>query len=313
MSKDLLDPRIINELELRAMDIRVKIISMLVMAGSGHSAGPLGMAEVFSYLFLSDVFKFGVEYFGKEQRDYFILSNGHICPVYYAALHSAGFFNSNQWNQILDLNYSQTDKLKYSNENILNTLRKIGSPLQGHPERVMLPFLETTSGPLGSGLSQGIGICLGNRLKGLENKVVVVMGDGEHNEGNVWEAVMLANKYRLSNLLVIVDRNRIQIDGNTEDVLPLGNLGKKYEAFGWDSIEIDGNSIGEIDKAVKYFINSRIESPLVIIANTVPGKTVDFMENDYRWHGKPPTPEEARLALIDINEQISQLAEWRKK
>ncbi len=254
----------LKDLELKANTIREDIIGMLVEAGSGHSAGPLGMADVFTALFFN-VLKIDPKNPKWEERDRVVLSNGHICPVMYATMANAGFFPREE----------------------LKTLRKLGTRLQGHPHRSALPGLETTSGPLGSGISQASGMALGLRLDGKTNWVYCLTSDGEHDEGNTWEAVMLAGKYKLANLTVIIDRNNIQIDGFTENIMPLSPLKDKYEAFGWFVIEADGHNIQAIIDACN--LAKTIENkPVCIIAHTIPGKGVDFMENDYRWHGSPP-------------------------
>ncbi len=254
----------IQKLELQANTIRQDIIKMLVEAGSGHSAGPLGMADVFTALYFH-ILKINPQKPDWEERDRLVLSNGHICPVLYATMAHRGFFPVEE----------------------LRTLRKLGSRLQGHPHRTALPGLETTSGPLGSGISQAAGMALGLRMDGKKNWVYCLTSDGEHDEGNTWEAVMLAGKYKLANLTVILDRNNIQIDGNTEDVMPLSPLKDKYEAFGWFVIEADGHNIQAIIDVCN--LAKTIENkPVVIIAHTIPGKGVDFMEGDYHWHGSPP-------------------------
>lgn len=195
-----------------------------------------------------------------------MLSNGHTVPVQYATMAHAGFFDRKE----------------------LMTLRQFGSRLQGHPERTKLPGLENTSGPLGCGLSQAAGIALAMRMNQETHRwIYVVTGDGELNEGNVWEAAMLAAKYRLNNIIAIIDRNYIQIDGNTEDVMPLGDLKAKWESFGWYVIEIDGNNIEAIIDACAMG-RAVGDKPIAIIAHTIPGKGVDFMEYDFRWHGMPP-------------------------
>lgn len=256
----------LQDLADKANQIRLDIVRSLIEAGSGHSAGPLGMADVFAALYFSGVMKHDAQNPDWEERDRFILSNGHICPVLYATLAHAGYF--------------PIDELK--------TLRKLGSRLQGHPHRTALPGLETTSGPLGSGLAQGCGMALGLRLDGKTNRVFVMCGDGEQNEGNHWEAVMLAAKYRLSNLTAITDRNNIQIDGNTEDIMPLEPLRDKYEAFGWFVIDIDAHNIEEVVDALNK-AKAIQERPTMILAHAIPGKGVSYMENQFEWHGKPPT------------------------
>ncbi len=267
----------IEELEIKANDIREDIIRMLEHAGSGHSAGPLGLADIFTALYF-DIMKYDPKKPDWDQRDLFLLSNGHCVPVQYAAMAHAGYFDRKE----------------------LMTLRKFGSRLQGHPERTKLPGLETTSGPLGSGLSQASGMSLAMRMNKDDHRwIYVVMGDGELDEGNVWEAAMLAGKYKLSNIVAFVDRNNIQIDGTTEHVMPLESLSAKWEAFGWHVLEIDGNNMEAIIDAAAM-ARADTTKPTVIIAHTVPGKGVDFMEFDFTWHGKPPDHDQAKLALKEL-------------
>lgn len=254
----------VTRLELEANAIRQDIIKMLIEAGSGHSAGPLGMADVFTALYFH-VLNHRPHEPAWPERDRLVLSNGHICPVLYATLAHAGYFPKDE----------------------LMTLRKLGSRLQGHPHRESLPGLETSSGPLGSGLSQAAGMALAGCMDGAKWRVYCLMSDGEHEEGNTWEAVMLAAKYRLHNLTAILDRNMIQIDGPTETVMPLGNLRAKYEAFGWHATEIDGHSFEAIVAACEE-AKSVSDKPSMIVAHTIPGKGVDFMEGRFEWHGIPP-------------------------
>lgn len=267
----------VSELETIANDIRKSIIRMLLSAGSGHSAGPLGLADVFTALYFA-VMEHDPKNPDWPDRDILVLSNGHCVPVRYAAMAHAGYFSVDE----------------------LLTLRKFGSRLQGHPERLRLPGLETTSGPLGSGLSQATGMALGLQMDGNKHRwVYVVTSDGELDEGNSWEAIMLAAKYRLNNLIAIVDRNNIQIDGPTESVMPLEDLAAKWTAFGWHVIEIDGNDIDTVIKACREA--KAIENrPTVIIAHTIPGHGVDFMEYDFHWHGKAPNKQEAKAALAEL-------------
>lgn len=267
----------VADLEKKANEIRKDIIRMLEHAGSGHSAGPLGLADIFAALYF-DVLKHDPKNPDWDERDILVLSNGHCVPVRYVTMAHAGYFDKDE----------------------LVTLRKLGSRLQGHPERTKLPGMETTSGPLGSGLSQAAGMSLAMRMdKDVHRWVYVVMGDGELDEGNVWEAAMLAGKYKLGNLVGIIDRNNIQIDGPTEEVMPLEDLSAKWEAFGWHVLEIDGNNIEEFIDACALG-RAIVEKPVVIIARTIPGKGVDFMENDFHWHGKPPSHEEAKKALHEL-------------
>lgn len=267
----------LKKLETIANDIREDIISMLEHAGSGHSAGPLGLADIFTALYF-DVLKHDPKNPDWDERDILLLSNGHCVPVRYAAMAHAGYFPKKE----------------------LLTLRKFGSRLQGHPERLRVPGLESTSGPLGSGLSQACGMALGLRMnKDLRRQIYVVMGDGELDEGNVWEAAMLASKYQLNNITAIIDRNNIQIDGPTESVMPLESLKNKWEAFGWHVLEIDGNDMEAVIDACAM-AKAVTERPVMIIAYTIPGKGVDFMENDFHWHGAPPNHEQAVKALHEL-------------
>lgn len=267
----------LEQLEQKAIEIREDIIKSLEHAGSGHSAGPLGLADIFAALYF-DVLKHDPKKPDWDQRDILLLSNGHCVPVQYVAMAHAGYFDKKE----------------------LMTLRQFGSRLQGHPERSKLPGLENTSGPLGSGLSQAAGMALGMRMNNDHHRwVYVVMGDGEQNEGNVWEAAMLAAKYKLSNIIAITDRNYIQIDGPTESVMPLDNLKGKWESFGWHVIEIDGNNMEAIIDATAM-ARAVADKPVMIIAHTIPGKGVDFMEYDFRWHGMPPNHEQAVVALQEL-------------
>lgn len=268
----------ITQLEKKANTIRQDIIKMLEEAGSGHSAGPLGLADIFAALYF-DIMNYRANEPEWEERDVFFLSNGHCVPVQYATMAEAGFFSKTE----------------------LKTLRKFGSRLQGHPEREKLPGLENTSGPLGSGLSQAAGYAYS--LKYLDENphrfVYTIMGDGELDEGNIWEAAMFAGKYKLGQLIAFVDRNNIQIDGTTEDVMPLEDLRGKWESFGWHVLEIDGHNIESIIDAASQ-ARAITHRPTVVIAHTIPGKGVDFMEYNYKWHGMPPNAEQAKEALEDL-------------
>lgn len=265
-----------QELTYKANDIRQDIIEMLVAAGSGHSAGPLDMADVFTALYFN-VLRHDCAKPKWDGRDYLILSCGHICPVLYAALAEAGYFPKEE----------------------LKTLRKLGTRLQGHPHNLSLPGIETTSGPLSQGSSQAVGIAYGLRMDHKHNQVYLIMSDGEQQEGQIWEAVMFAGKYKLSNITAIMDRNNIQIDGYTENIMPLGDLRAKYEAFGWHVLEADGHNIQKISDACME-AKAIYEKPTIIIAHTIAGKGVDFMEGDYKWHGNPPNKEQAALALKEL-------------
>jgi transketolase len=267
----------ITRIEKLANNIRKDIIKMLEHAGSGHSAGPLGLADIFAALYF-DVMKHDPKNPDWEERDILLLSNGHCVPVRYATMAEAGYFDKKE----------------------LMTLRRLGSRLQGHPERTKLPGLENTSGPLGSGLSQAAGMALAMRMNNQQHRwVYVVMGDGEQDEGNVWEAAMLTAKYKLNNVIAITDRNNIQIDGPTESVMPLDDLRDKWEAFGWHVLEVDGNDVDAVIDALNM-AKAIVEKPIMIIAYTVPGKGVDFMEYDFHWHGAPPNHEQAIKALHEL-------------
>lgn len=265
------------EMEVKANEIRQDLIKSLVQAGSGHSAGPLGMADVFTAIYFGGAFNYNPADPAWPDRDYFVLSNGHICPILYVTLAHAGFFD----------------------RELLNTLRKLGSPLQGHPHRDLLPGLETSSGPLGSGLSQAAGMAYALRMDGRKNRVICACSDGEHQEGNLWEGFMFAGNHRLSNLTVVVDRNNIQIDGYTEEVMPLEPLREKYEAFNWHVLEVDGHNVEAIVDALNE-ARAIQEKPVVILANTIPGKGVEFMEGLPKWHGSPPDIGQAVEALKEL-------------
>ena len=267
----------IEELELKANDIRQDIIKSLEHAGTGHSAGPMGLADIFTALYF-DIMKYDPKNPKWDQRDILLLSNGHCAPVLYVTMAHAGYFDKKE----------------------LLTLREYGSRLQGHPERTKLPGLENTSGPLGEGLSQACGMALAMRMnKDHHRWIYTILGDGEQNEGNVWEAAMLAGKYKLNNIIAFTDRNFIQIDGPTENVMPLGDLKGKWESFGWHVIEIDGNNVEEVIDAAAMG-RAVADKPVMIIAHTIPGKGVDFMEYDFHWHGMPPNHDQAVEAIKEL-------------
>lgn len=256
----------VKKLEAKANEIRQSIIAMLTEAGSGHTAGPLGMADIFTLLYF-EVLKHDPKNPDWEERDRLILSNGHICPVLYATMAHAGYFELDE----------------------LMTLRKFGSRLQGHPHREALPGLETSSGPLGSGLSQAVGMAIAERMDNPYSSkfFYCLTGDGELQEGQIWEAAMLAGKEQLHNLIVIVDRNGIQIDGYTKNVMPMEPLKEKFESFNFDVQEVDGHNIRSVNDAIGK-AQAVYSQPSVILAHTVPSKGVDVFERDFRWHGNPP-------------------------
>lgn len=266
----------IKELELTAEAVRETIIEMLVAAGSGHTAGPLGMADIFTafYFYILNHDPKNPDW---PERDRLILSNGHITPVRYATMAHAGYFPVHE----------------------TLTLRKFGSRLQGHPERLKLPGVETTSGPLGSGLGQAAGMAYGMRMDKATTRVYCLMSDGEQDAGNTWEAAMFAGANKLNNLTAVIDRNNIQINGYTEEVMPLENLRAKYEAFGWHVLEVDGHNIAAFISCVEQ-AKAIYEKPTLILAHTIPGKGIKEIEFDYLWHGKPPKPEEAKKFLEEL-------------
>lgn len=283
----------IKSLEQKANDIRKSIIEMLVEAKSGHSAGPLGMADIFAALYFN-ILKHDPKNPQWELRDRLVLSNGHICPVLYSTMAHAGYFPVSE----------------------LKTLRKFGSRLQGHPHREFLPMLETSSGPLGSGLSQAVGMAIAERIdsgKVTPRFIYALLSDGEHNEGQIWEAGLLAGKEKLGNLIAIIDRNNIQIDGYTEDIMPLAPLYDKWKSFGWHVQEIDGHDMGSIIGAVES-AQAVFEKPSMIIAHTIPGKGVSYMERRFEWHGTPPgisdvsgappKAEQGRIALEELSKRV---------
>ena len=260
----------------KAHAIRQSIIEMLIEAKSGHTAGPLDMADIFAYLYFHAL-KHDPKKPDWSYRDRLVLSNGHICPVLYATMGHAGYFPLSE----------------------LKTLRKFGSKLQGHPHREYLPALENSSGPLGAGLSQLVGMAIADRMdfgKTSSKQFICLVGDGELDEGQNWEAIMLAGKEKLQNVTVFVDRNNIQIDGFTEDIMPLNPLGAKWAAFNWHVQEIDGHNFRAIDQAYTQAM-AVFDKPSVIIANTISSKGIPEFERKFEWHGKPPgTPEEISIA-----------------
>jgi transketolase len=267
----------IEHIELKANEIRKDIIRMLLSAGSGHAAGAMGMADVFAALYFGGEVNYDVTNPWMENRDRIVLSCGHICPVWYATLAHAGYFSHAE----------------------LETLRKLGSRLQGHPHYRELPGVENSSGPLGQGISQAVGMAQAAKMDGKSWRVYCVMSDGELEEGQSWEALNLAGKNNLHNLTAIIDRNNIQIDGFTEEVMPMEPLADKLRAFNWTVLEVDGHSAREVVEAIQKS-KSIFENPTVIIAHTIPGKGVGFMERKPEWHGKAPNDQEAMDALRQL-------------
>lgn len=273
----------IQELSDLASLIRQDIINMLLKAKSGHSAGALGMADILTVLYFS-ILNHDPRKPHWPGRDRLILSNGHICPVLYATLAHAGYFKLDE----------------------LQTLRQFGSKLQGHPSSQDLPGIEVSSGSLGQGLSQAIGISLALKMDKIKSEIYCLMSDGEFNQGQTWEALMFAGKHKLHNLTAIIDRNNIQIDGYTEDVMPIEPLADKLKSFNWHVLEIDGHNLEEIIDAC-HQAKAIFEKPVAIIAHTIPGKGVEFMENDPQWHGKAPDPNQSREAIREIRTLKNQI------
>lgn len=271
----------IKELQKIANDLRKKIIQMLAEAKSGHTAGSLGMTDIFTFLYFLAL-KHDPKNPEWKKRDRVILSNGHICPVLYASMAKSGYFPEEE----------------------IFTLRKLGSRLQGHPHKEFMPWLETSSGPLGSGLSQAVGMAIADKIYDGHKTFYALLSDGELNEGNTWEAILLATKHKLNNLIIVIDRNHIQIGGNTEKVLPLEDLKDKFKAFNCFTNEIDGHNFREINNAI-YQAKKNITGVSVVIAKTIPGKGVKEWENDYKWHGKAPSKEEALKAIDELNKNYA--------
>lgn len=270
-----------RELEKISLELKIDVVKMLDQADSGHVGGAFSIADVVADLYFH-VAKLDPANPQWEDRDFILLSNGHVCPIVYAALAKKGFFAKEE----------------------LSSLRKINSLLQGHP-KLGIPGIENSSGLLGQGLSQGVGIALGLLMDGKQNRVFVLTSDGEHQEGQTWEAVMSASKWDLSNLTVIVDQNNVQIEGRTDDIMPLGSLRDKYESFGWMAFEIDGHNHAEVIKTLEFA--DKIEKPVVIIAHTISGEDVSFMERMYQYHDWKDDPDEVKKALEELNDKLTKL------
>ena len=267
------------ELQEMARQIRRDIIKMLMISKSGHSGGPLGLSDIFASLYFN-IMNIDHEQPTMSERDYFFLSAGHLCPVWYATLARRGYIPLSE----------------------LSTLRKINGRLQGHPAPAYthgVPGIEIASGALGQGLSVAVGCALALRLDKKPNRVYVLHGDGELDEGQVWEAMMTAGHHKVDNLIAIVDRNHCQIDNRTDKVMELEPLADKWKAFGWHVLECDGNDIEQFLKTMKQAQLLK-GKPTVIIAQTYMGKGVSFMEDDYKWHGVPPNEEQGKQALGEI-------------
>jgi len=273
----------IKELQKISFELKKDVIRMLDEADSGHVGGAFSIADIVTCLYFR-IANINPEDPNWEDRDFILLSNGHVCPIIYAALARKGYFPIEE----------------------LKKMRKIGGLLQGHP-KLGIPGIENTSGLLGQGLSQGVGVALGLTMDGKNNKVFVISSDAEHQEGQIWEAAMAANKWDLNNLVVIVDRNHVQIDGNTEDIMPLGSIKEKYESFGWSAFEIDGHNYQEIIDTLGFA--SKLESPVAIIAHTISGEDISFMERLYKYHDWKDDPIEVKKAIKELDRQIELLME----
>lgn len=265
------------DLKHTATEIRINIIKELLAANSGHTAGPLGAADIFTALYFGDIVKYDPKNPTIADRDRVVVSAGHYSPVVYATLAKAGFFPEDE----------------------LKTFRHLNSRLQGHVHNITTPGIENSGGPLGQGYSTAVGMALAARMDNAPWHVYCFSSDGEHNEGQTWEAIMWAGNHKLDSLTVILDKNNIQIDGPNDKIAPIDPIKEKYKAFNWHTIEIDGNNIDEVIGACKK-AKAHKGSPTVIIAKTIPGKGVSFMENDFKWHGIPPKPDQGEKALAEL-------------
>jgi len=274
----------VAELKRVANRLRIEIIKMIGAAGSGHPGGSLSEVELLSALYFR-VLRHNPKDPNWPDRDRFILSKGHGCPALYAVLAEAGY-----------IDYS-----------VLPTLRKMGSPLQGHPDKRFLPILEANTGSLGQGISVGIGMALAARLDKKDWHTFVMVGDGEIQEGQNWEAAMFAAYHKLQNLTVIVDYNHQQLDGFLKDILNPAPLLQKFESFGWRTLEIDGHDFNQVIPALETARAAKDSKPTCIIANTIKGKGVSFMENNPEWHGVAPKPEQVAAAVAELEAIAKQL------
>lgn len=268
---------LVEGLRVQAQHVREAILRMVYAANSGHCGGSLSAADIVTALYFH-IMRIDPQHPSWEDRDRFILSKGHACPVLYSALALRGYFPQEE----------------------LGTLRAMDSRLQGHPDMRKTPGLDATTGSLGQGLSLGVGMALGAKLGGKAYRVYVLMGDGETNEGQIWEAAACAVKYRLDNLVAIVDKNGLQNDGPTDAIMPMGSLAEKWRAFGWDVVEIDGHDMAQIVGALDEAKERSHGKPTAIIAKTVKGKGVSYMENVVEWHSGAPTDMELDIALAEI-------------
>ncbi len=266
----------IKELNEKAAYLRETIIRMIHKAKSGHPGGSLSLADIFTVLYNGEM-NIDPKDPEKIDRDRLILSKGHACPVLYSILAIKGYFDYN----------------------VIYSLRELGSILQGHPDMKKVPGVDMTTGSLGQGLSVAAGIAFTQKYCGYSARTYAILGDGELNEGQVWEAVMISNKYKLSNLVAVIDYNNLQLDGTCDQIMPIEPIDKKFESFGWYVIRIDGHDFEEILKAFEEARQEK-DRPTCIIAKTIKGKGVCYMENQLGWHGKAPNDEEFDIAISDI-------------
>ncbi len=267
-----------GSLAIKANEIRIDIVSMIAKAGSGHPGGSLSCTDILTALYFGDVMKHDPADPKMEGRDRFFLAKGHAAPALYATLAHAGYFPREE----------------------LSTLRKLGSRLQGHPDSSLVPGVEVSTGSLGQGLSIAAGCACGLRLSGDDARVFAVLGDGECEEGQVWEAAMFAAHEKLGNLIAIIDNNGLQIDGRICDVCNPGDLGAKFAAFGWDVVEVDGHDVESLVETLSALKAAGGEKPHAVVAHTVKGKGVSFMEDQAGWHGKAPNAEQLEIALAEL-------------
>ena len=272
-----INQQVIDEIGSKARRLRREVIRMVGTAGSGHPGGALSAADMVACLYFWEM-RYDPQRPDWPERDRFVLSKGHAAPLLYAVLAESGFFP----------------------QEMLGTLRRLGSPLQGHPDMRKLPGVEASTGSLGQGIGWAVGMALAARLDRRDSRVYVLLGDGELEEGMVWEAVMAASHYRLGNLVALIDNNGLQIDGPLYEVMSVEPIGDKFRAFGWETCEIDGHDIGAILRTLNEARQVK-DRPFAIVARTIKGKGCSFMEGQVDWHGKAPTQEELERALLEFD------------
>jgi transketolase len=274
----------LKDLEIKAYEMRIEVIKALQQARSGHVGGALGIADVLTFLYYNYL-RHDPNNPSWAERDYFLMSNGHVCPIWYSLLAHSGYFPVED----------------------LASLRKLGSHLQGHPSVTSTPGVENSSGPLGHGIGQAVGIALGLKLDGKNSRVYCLTSDGEHQEGAIWENIMIAAKYKLNNLTLIMDMNGIQIDGRVEDIMPLPRIKSVYESAGWRVQEINGHDYTQIQKSFESSEPHLSDAPQLIIMHTIPGKGISFMEGKYEFHDWKPEEGRPSEAIAELLKKIAQL------